>query len=116
MKAISLHQPWASMIASGEKTIETRNWPTSYRGELLIVSTKKPVVDDLPLGMALCVVTLVDCFCMTKADEPEACCEVYLGAWAWWLQDVRVLKKPFPVRGSQGFYEVESELICQALT
>ena len=27
MKAITLHQPWASLIACGLKTIETRNWP-----------------------------------------------------------------------------------------
>ncbi len=27
MKAITLHQTWASLIAEGVKTIETRNWP-----------------------------------------------------------------------------------------
>ena len=27
MKAITLHQPWASLIAEGHKTIETRDWP-----------------------------------------------------------------------------------------
>ena len=27
MKAITLHQPWASLIACGLKTIETRDWP-----------------------------------------------------------------------------------------
>ena len=27
MKAITLHQPWASLIACGLKTIETRHWP-----------------------------------------------------------------------------------------
>ena len=26
MKAITLHQPWASLIADGRKTIETRSW------------------------------------------------------------------------------------------
>ena len=34
MKALSVHQPFAGLIASGEKTIETRRWPTSYRGDL----------------------------------------------------------------------------------
>ena len=27
MKALTLHQPWASLVALGVKTIETRSWP-----------------------------------------------------------------------------------------
>ena len=27
MKALTLHQPWASLIAEGPKTVETRSWP-----------------------------------------------------------------------------------------
>lgn len=36
MKVLSLHQPWASLIALGVKTIETRSWSTQYRGPLAI--------------------------------------------------------------------------------
>ncbi len=36
MKALSLHQPWASLIAIGAKRVETRHWTTSYRGPLAI--------------------------------------------------------------------------------
>ena len=36
IRAISLHQPWASYIADGHKTIETRTWETSCRGDILI--------------------------------------------------------------------------------
>lgn len=36
MKAITLHQPWASLVAEGVKTIETRSWSTKYRGPLVI--------------------------------------------------------------------------------
>ncbi len=36
MKAISILQPWASLVALGHKKIETRSWNTKYRGELLI--------------------------------------------------------------------------------
>lgn len=36
MKALTLHQPWASLIAVGAKKIETRSWSTSYRGPLAI--------------------------------------------------------------------------------
>ena len=32
LKALSLKQPWANMIAAGEKTIETRRWPTDWGG------------------------------------------------------------------------------------
>lgn len=40
MKAITLHQPWASLIALGVKTIETRAWSTNYRGPLAIHAAK----------------------------------------------------------------------------
>lgn len=36
MKALTLHQPWASLVALGVKTIETRSWSTKYRGQLVI--------------------------------------------------------------------------------
>jgi hypothetical protein len=36
MKALTLHQPWATAVAEGIKTIETRSWSTSYRGPLAI--------------------------------------------------------------------------------
>jgi len=36
MKALTLWQPWASLIALGEKKVETRCWSTKYRGELAI--------------------------------------------------------------------------------
>lgn len=40
MKALTLWQPWASLIALGVKTIETRSWSTSYRGPLAIHAAK----------------------------------------------------------------------------
>lgn len=36
MKVLTLHQPWASLIALGVKSIETRSWSTKYRGPLAI--------------------------------------------------------------------------------
>jgi len=73
MRALSVRQPWANMIAPGEKSIETRTWRTGYRGELLVVSSRKPRVE--PAGCALAVARLVDCRPMTKDDELKACCE-----------------------------------------
>jgi len=106
MKAISLHQPWASWIAEGKKTIETRFWRTHYRGDLLIVSTKKPAYQNLPLGKALCVVTVVNCRPMMPDDEDKAKCGYHPAVWAWELKDIRRIE-PFAVKGSRGFYEVD---------
>lgn len=36
MKALTLRQPWASLVAVGTKWIETRSWSTSYRGRLAV--------------------------------------------------------------------------------
>lgn len=40
MKALTIRQPWASLIAHGVKTIETRSWSTKYRGPLAIHAGK----------------------------------------------------------------------------
>ena len=40
MKAITLTQPWASLVAVGAKRIETRSWPTKYRGPIAIHAAK----------------------------------------------------------------------------
>lgn len=91
MRAISLWQPWASAVALGSKTIETRHWPTKYRGSLAIHAAKrrpvgeliylnsvyhwrgtmmsllgyigngKSLVDDLPFGAIVATCELVDC-------------------------------------------------------
>jgi len=94
------------MIASGIKTIETRRWATSYRGELLICSTKKPILTGFRCGYAICVVTLWDCLSMCKDHEKAAGCELYEGAYSWFLKDVQQLK-PFTIRGTQGLFEVD---------
>jgi hypothetical protein len=41
VKAITLQQPWASLIALGAKSVETRSWSTAYRGPLAIHAGKK---------------------------------------------------------------------------
>ncbi len=104
MKALSIKQPWANMIANGEKTIETRLWPTDYRGPLLIVSCKTPSLP--PAGCALAIADLVACRPMTKTDEIAARCAKYPGAYSWVLGNIRKIE-PFPVRGKLGLYEVD---------
>lgn len=77
MQGLTIHQPWAWLIANGYKTIETRNWPTDYRGKLAIhagrtlasedaeafrsVGVPVPKDEDLILGAVVAVADLVDC-------------------------------------------------------
>lgn len=46
MKAVSLMQPWATLISIRAKKIETRNWSTNFRGPLAIhASMEKKYID-----------------------------------------------------------------------
>lgn len=47
MKALSLWEPWASLMATGAKKIETRSWGTSYRGPLLICASRRRHLGEL---------------------------------------------------------------------
>jgi len=80
MKALSIKDPWLTMIMDGKKSIETRAWRTSYRGDLLLVGSQRP--KGRFSGQAACVVNLVDCRPMTVEDEEFACCGVYWGAFS----------------------------------
>lgn len=104
MKAISLKQPWASLVADGIKTIETRKWSTKYRGTLVICSSRKP--DIYPAGFALATAEIYDCKPMVKADEKLACIKVYPKAHSWFLKNIKKIK-PIPVKGSLGIYNLD---------
>lgn len=41
MKAITIWQPWASLLACGAKRYETRSWATKYRGPIAIHAAMK---------------------------------------------------------------------------
>lgn len=41
MKALSIKQPWASLIAHGIKDIENRTWKTNFRGRIYIHASAK---------------------------------------------------------------------------
>lgn len=124
MKALSVKQPFASLILEGKKTIETRTWATDYRGPLLICASLKPhsgllLLDgfahdakgyasakNLPTGVMLCVVDLVDCRKMHISDHRQACCAWYPELWAWELANVRPVQ-PSEIRGQLRLFEVE---------
>jgi hypothetical protein len=113
MKALSIKQPWANLIACGQKTIETRLWGTDYRGPLLIVSSRRPKIE--PAGCALAIAELVECRPMTLADEKAALCEVSEKAVAWVFRNIRPLK-PFPVNGRLGIFDIEVQECMFATT
>jgi hypothetical protein len=53
VKALSLWQPWASLIAVGAKRVETRGWRTPYRGPLAIHAALRTVrADEIEPEMA----------------------------------------------------------------
>jgi len=78
VKALSLRQPWAYLVANGIKSIENRKWKTKFRGLALIHASKgydewKPEYEvnygvklpcpiaDLPRGGIVGVMTITDC-------------------------------------------------------
>lgn len=121
MKALSIRQPWAELIASGVKTIETRTWKTKYRGDILICASKK--IDGAAesafkgtvfqfelrpsdLGVATCIASLIDCRRMNMDDAKAALCNPPdAGAYAWVLEDVKRIE-PFQIKGQLGLFEV----------
>jgi hypothetical protein len=113
MKAISLKQPWANLVASGKKTIETRKWATKYRGDLVVCSSKSPKIE--PFGRALCVVELYDVRPMTKEDEEKACIKLYPGAYSWLLRNRRLITPPIPVKGSLGIFNLKLQLKAKVI-
>lgn len=46
MKALSIKEPFATLIANGDKTIETRSRKTNYRGELFIHASGKKLAKE----------------------------------------------------------------------
>jgi activating signal cointegrator 1 len=136
MKAITLTQPWASLVALGEKRVETRSWQTVYRGPLAIHAAKgfpgwakrqcwippfREVLvghglspDSLPLGRVLCVVMLERCWRTEDVGSDslqgfEAKFGDYTaGRFAWMLGPVLQLFDPgFYARGSLGLWNWE---------
>ena len=124
--AISLHQPWASLIASGHKRYETRSWPTSYRGPIAIHAAKKIEPDsrllnllgaaesDVPRGAVVAIADLVNCiqmdahFIEAQSDTERMCGDWSVGRWAWELENIRAIE-PISARGMQGLWQWEMD-------
>lgn len=136
MKALTLTQPWATLVAIRAKRIETRSWSTSVRGLFAIHAAKGFPDDcmdlcseepfrsvlaaygihgpvDLPRGQIVCVAKLIAC------GPVESVPEVFLslpherefgnfasGRCAWILDEARKLREPIACKGAQGLWTV----------
>ncbi len=73
-------------------------------------------IDNLPFGVALCVVDIVDCRRMTvKNIRSVSAAEIEFGIYSpgrhmWMLDNLRVFPKPFPVAGVQGMFNLTLDL------
>ena len=123
MKALTICQPYAHLIAIGEKVVENRTWPTRYRGPLLIHAGKSRAwldeesVDwpdgDLAFGAVVAVARLADCK-RFEALPPELQAHEHAnGPWCWVLTDVLRLDAPVTCNGMQGLW-IPSPAIVEA--
>ena len=122
MKTLTVRQPWASLIMSGDKTLENRNWSTPYRGRLAIHSALAlapfveraqvntmaelglcPPVDlaTAPRGVVLGTVQLVDIKIGLDSIWTND------STYQWILQDPQLFASPIPAPGRLGLWEWE---------
>lgn len=113
MRAITLIQPWATLIVEHGKDVENRSWFTNHRGPLLIHAGLKIeragweraaelgiiLPDELPAGGIIGQVNLTGC--VRDSRSPWA----IPGQWHWLLADPIML--PFtPARGQMGLWSL----------
>lgn len=119
MKAISVRQPWASLIVQDIKPIENRTWKTNYRGRVLVHAPLK--VEDvafsleqldmiggaqfpypLPVSAIIGSVEIVDCIKDSKSIWAMK------DHWHWVLANPIKFKEPIlNVKGKLSFWEYE---------
>jgi hypothetical protein len=131
--ALSVFQPWASLLVHGVKQVETRPWRTAHRGLLAVhASARLPPADralcghepfrsalrqagldphdQLPLGAVLGTVRLLDCVRVEELPHLPArersLGDFRPGRWAWLLGDPSPWPTPRPARGRLGIYQL----------
>jgi hypothetical protein len=130
MKALTLTQPWAQLVADDRKHWETRSWPTWYRGILAIHAGKgddsidralaehfgyKPA-RDMPRGAIVAIVRVTDCQATLGDDEAFRDEAEYdygyfeRGRWKFRLELVTKLEAPVPCRGALGIWDVPADV------
>ena len=104
MKALTLYQPWATLIAIGAKKIETRSWGTNYRGPLAIHAGKNReweyLINETPFYKALSTHPTV-----WHMQPPIPWGDYTIGRYMWKLEHVKILPEPIPAKGFQGLWD-----------
>jgi len=130
MKAITLYQPWASLIAEGYKTIETRQHDRfkDLKGRRIAIHAgmrfdRWPYVErdqhpnmhkiKMPHGVIVCTAQ-VDNARWLRGDsiqEYDAAMCITDGLFGLFLSDIQKVEPPIPARGWQGIWEIENRLV-----
>jgi hypothetical protein len=118
---LSVWQPWAWAIFHG-KPIENRNWPTPYRGRLLIHSAKNTSeVEEVlrllqfefklipPPGSLIygCILGFVELHACTWSSTRSTCGWGAPGCYHWHLRNPVLLDSPIPYRGLQRIFPIQ---------
>jgi hypothetical protein len=123
MKAITICQPYAHLIALFIKRVENRTWPTRYRGPILIhagmsrdwLDTHPAIGEEMAFGAVVATANLIDC---VHIDDVKAGTfdlvypwlkdhEHASGPYCFILADVKRLEQPVPMKGRQGLFDIE---------
>ena len=139
MKAITILQPFAQLIACGAKKIETRSWATNYRGPIAIhAGAEDYTIEDKDVeaaieavlfyqnhneqilhGCIIAVAELVDCVEITeemiaeKEQTVQGRNEIVFGHWApgrfAWVLENVRKIPPVQIKGKQRLWEWKNE-------
>jgi hypothetical protein len=111
LKALTVRQPWASLIVAGIKDVENRPRRIGYRGRLAIhaglqvdaeaLATYGHLIEPYPpRGAVIGSVQVVDC--VSDSGSPWAQSNCY----NWILANPRRLKRPRPMKGKLGLWNL----------
>jgi predicted transcriptional regulator len=129
MKCLSLKQPYADLLAFGEKTIELRKWNTKFRGEFLIHASKNIDIeacerldidiDKLTIGAIIGSAFLYDVkeysnqeeFNKDKQKHFSIVTKYFDGyKYGFLIRNARMFKKSIPYPGKLRFFEVDDSI------
>jgi hypothetical protein len=120
MKCLSLKQPYADLLAFGEKTIELRKWNTRFRGEFLIHASKNidiqacerldSGIDKLTIGAIIGSAFLYDFKEYSNQEEFNKDKQKHFSIVTKYFRNARLFKKSIPYRGKLRFFEVDKSI------
>lgn len=116
MRALSLWQPWASLIYDERKTVETRHWEMRYRGPLAIhaaMRVEKEACRDfgydaktIPRGAVLCIVRVQTCVRFPSLlVSPDEYGDFEPGRFGFLLTMLEKFDPPIPAKGKQFLWD-----------